>query len=111
MQPVQPAQQKLQSPRSRRRGKREVLDEDSVVASDDQTIKQAVPEQESPKHLPGDKPMSDHEMLQRHLQETEQENGHLRSLLEAHGVARTGITMGLLRIKHGYSADRAISGL
>ena len=91
--------------------KHEVIDEESVVASDEQTIKQAVSEEEFPKHLRGDKPMSDHEMLQRHLQETEQENGHLRSLLEAHGVARTGITMGLLRIKHGYSADRAISGL
>ena len=91
--------------------KHEVIDEESIVASDEQTIKQAVSEEEFPKHLRGDKPMSDHEMLQRHLQETEQENGHLRSLLEAHGVARTGITMGLLRIKHGYSADRAISGL
>jgi hypothetical protein len=91
--------------------KHEVTDEESVVASDEQIIKQAASEEQSPNHLRGDKPLSDHELLQQHLQETEQENGHLRSLLEAHGVARTGITMGLLRIKHGYSADRAISGL
>ena len=89
----------------------EVLDEESVVPSDEQMIKQAASEEEYLAQSRGDRPMSDHELLQQHLQETEQENGHLRSLLEAHGVARTGITMGLLRIKHGYSADRAISGL
>ena len=98
----------LDKPKKR---KHEVIDEESVMDWAEQAIKQAASEEESPTYSKGDKPMSDQALLQQHLQETEQENNHLRSLLEAHGVARTGITMGLLRIKNGYTADAAISGL
>ena len=98
----------LDKPKKR---KHEIIDEESVMDWAEQAIKQAASEEESPTYSKGDKPMSDQALLQQHLQETEQENNHLRSLLEAHGVARTGITMGLLRIKNGYTADAAISGL
>ena len=91
----------LKKPKKR---KREAVDEE-------QAVKQATLDGELPDDLQGDSRISDQALLQTHLQHTEEENGHLRSLLEAHGVARSGITMSLLRIKNGYSAGAAISGL
>jgi hypothetical protein len=88
-----------------------VADEEATTMNEEKGSKAVVSTVEYPTAGHEQRRISDQALLQKYLQDTEEENGHLRALLEANGIDRSGVTMGLLRIKNGHTAESALHGL
>lgn len=91
--------------------KREATDGEAAEADGKYLAKTATSTEGKSTHGGGRRRVSDQALLQKHLQDTEEDNAQLRALLEANGIGRVGVTMGLLRIKNGYTAESALHGL
>lgn len=98
----------LKKPKMR---KREVVDEEATMMNEEQGLKATISRLDYPTAGHEERRISDQALLQRHLQDTEEENRLLRALPQANGIGRSGVTMGLLRIKNGHTAESALHGL
>jgi hypothetical protein len=91
--------------------KREAADNETAGADADEIAKIPASGDEDSTLCGGARRVSDQALLQKHLVDAEGEDSQLRALLEANGIGRVGMTMGLLRIKNGHTAASALHGL